>query len=124
MRTRIKICCIASLEEAQLAIRAGADAVGFVGVKPPSPRAIDDRNIAAIAALVPCPVATFLLTSEYTAAGVAQHVSARGASTVQIVSHLIPSESERLPVPPLGVVNKPRRLSTPPGARVMSAHAS
>jgi phosphoribosylanthranilate isomerase len=86
-----------SLEEAQLAIRAGADAVGFVGVRPVSPRAIDDQAIAAIAALVPPPVATFLLTSECTAAGVARHVLATGASTVQLVSHLSPSESEQLP---------------------------
>jgi phosphoribosylanthranilate isomerase len=97
MRTRIKICCMTSLEETQLAIRAGADAVGFVGVRPPSPRTIDNRTIAAIAAMVPPPIATFLLTSECTAAGVAQHVLATGASTVQIVSHLGPSESEQLP---------------------------
>jgi phosphoribosylanthranilate isomerase len=72
---------MASLEEAQLAIRAGADAVGFVGVKPASPRTIDDRTIAAIAARVPPPVATFLLTSERTAEGVARHVLATGAPT-------------------------------------------
>ena len=33
MRTRIKICCIASEEEAMLAIGAGADAIGLVGTK-------------------------------------------------------------------------------------------
>lgn len=71
--------------------------MGLVGAMPSSPRAIDDRTIAAIAALVPPPIATFLLTSECTAAGVAQHVVATGASTVQIVSHLSPSESEQLP---------------------------
>src|SRR5262245_447953 len=97
MRTRIKICCMASLEEAQLAIQAGADAVGFVGVRPSSPRTIDDRAIAAIVASLPPPIETFLLTSECTAAGIARHVSATGASTVQIVSHLSPSESEQLP---------------------------
>ena len=46
---------------------------------------IDDHTIAAIAALVPPPIATFLLTSECTAAGVTH------------VSHLSPSESEQLP---------------------------
>jgi phosphoribosylanthranilate isomerase len=99
MRTRIKICCMASLEEAQLAIRAGADAVGLIGVSamPSSRRAVDDRTVAAIAAAVPPPIATFLLTAESTAAGVARHVLATGASTVQIVSHLSPSESEQLP---------------------------
>ena len=96
MRTRIKICCVASVGEARLAIRAGADAVGVVGV-PSSPRAVDDRTIAAIAAFVPPPIATFLLTTECTAAGVAQRVMAAGASTVQIVAHLSPTESGRLP---------------------------
>ena len=96
MRTRIKICCMTSLEEVQLAIRAGVDAVGLVGV-PSSPRAIDDRTIAAITAFAPPPIATFLLTTECTAVGVAQRALAAGASTVQIVAHLSPSDSEQLP---------------------------
>ena len=98
MRTRIKVCCLVSLEEAQLAIRAGADAVGLIGTgaMPSSPRAIDDRSVAAICALVPPPVATFLLTSETKAAGIARHVQAAGASTVQISSHLSAGESEGL----------------------------
>ncbi len=95
-RTRIKVCCMTSLEEAQLAIRAGADAVGFVAI-PSSPRAIDDSTIAEIAARVPPPIATFLLTSERTATGIARHVLATGVSTVQIVSHLSAGESEQLP---------------------------
>jgi phosphoribosylanthranilate isomerase len=88
---------MASLEETQLAIAAGADAVGFVAARPASPRTIDDRAIAAIAALVPAPIATFLLTSESTAAGIARHVSATGASTVQILAPLRSSEAEQLP---------------------------
>jgi phosphoribosylanthranilate isomerase len=99
IRTRVKICCIASVEEAQMAIRAGADAVGLLGLgaMPSSPRAIDDRTVAAIVAIVPPPVAAFLLTSESTASGIAQRVLAAGGSTVQIVSHLSPGESEQLP---------------------------
>jgi phosphoribosylanthranilate isomerase len=82
MRTRIKICCMGSLEEAQLAIRAGVDAVGFVGAIPSSPRAIDDRSVAAIVAGLPPPIATFLLASESTAAGISRHVLVTGASGV------------------------------------------
>jgi phosphoribosylanthranilate isomerase len=98
MHIRIKICCLASLEEVQLAIAAGADAVGLIpaGAIPSSPRAIEDRTVAAIAARVPPPIATFLLTSERTAAGIARHVLAAGASAVQIASLLSPSESEQL----------------------------
>jgi phosphoribosylanthranilate isomerase len=98
MRTRIKVCCVASLEEAQLAIQAGADAVGLIGTgaMPSSSRAIDDDTVAAIAVRVPPPIATFLLTSEATAAGIASRVLAAGASAVQIVPHISPGESEQL----------------------------
>jgi len=96
MRTRVKICCMGSLEEARLAIRAGADAVGLVGAMPSGPGAIDDRTIATIAALVPPPIATFLLTSEVTAAAIAHHVERTRPSTVQIVSHISTSEAARL----------------------------
>lgn len=96
MRTRIKICCIASLEEAELAIRGGADAIGLVGAMPSGPGVIDDLTIAAIASAVPLPVATFLLTAESTAQGITEHVRRTGPSAVQIVSHLDPTESEKL----------------------------
>ncbi len=97
MRTRIKICCMASIEEARLAIEAGADAVGFVCATPASPRTIDEQTAATIASLVPPPIATFLLTSEKTAAGIARHVRLAGTSTVQILSHLDSIESGQLP---------------------------
>jgi phosphoribosylanthranilate isomerase len=94
MRTRIKICCINSIEEAQLAIRAGADAIGLVGAI--GPRTLDDRTIAAIAAAVPPPIASFMLTSATTAHDIAEHVRATGASTVQIVAHIEAHESAKL----------------------------
>lgn len=50
MRTRIQNCCMASLEEARLAIRAGADALGLVGAMSSGLGVIDDGTIAAIAA--------------------------------------------------------------------------
>ena len=49
MRTRIKICCIASVEEARLAIKYGADAVGLVSKMPNGPGPIPDWLIAEIA---------------------------------------------------------------------------
>ncbi len=96
LRTRIKICCIASLDEARLAIQAGADAVGFVGVRPPTPRAIADARIAEIAAAIPPPVASFLLTSERTAWAIAAQRRATRTSTVQILAPIDPAESTRL----------------------------
>ena len=88
MRTRIKICCIASLAEAKLAIRHGADAVGLVGKMPSGPGPIDDELIASIAKNIHPPVASFLLTSEQSAKGVIDHVKKVHTNTVQIVDEL------------------------------------
>jgi phosphoribosylanthranilate isomerase len=96
MRTRIKICCIASIDEAQLAIAAGADALGLVAAMPSGPGPIPDARIAQIAAWTPPPVATFLLTAETTAQRIAEHVRATQPSTVQIVGHVGPGEVAQL----------------------------
>lgn len=96
MRTRIKVCCIASPEEARTAIAAGADALGLVARMPSGPGPISDAAIRAVTAMVPPPVATFLLTSETTAEAIAAHVDATRPSVVQIVSHIDPAESARL----------------------------
>jgi phosphoribosylanthranilate isomerase len=96
LRTRIKVCCIASLEEADAAIAAGADALGLVGAMPSGPGAIDDATIGAITAHVPPPVATVLLTSRTTAADISDHLRATRPDTVQIVNHIDPAELERL----------------------------
>lgn len=96
MRTRIKVCCIATAEEAEIAIASGADAIGFVGARPPSARTIPDLAIAAIAKTVPAAVSTFLLTTEQTAEAIAAQVELTRANTVQILNHLSAFESERL----------------------------
>ncbi len=61
---RVKICCISSVEEAALAIEFGASAIGLVSHMPSGPGVISDELIAEIAATIPPPVATFLLTSK------------------------------------------------------------
>lgn len=96
MRTRIKLCCIASPDEARVAVAAGVDALGLVARMPSGPGPIPDARIAEITSLVPPPVATFLLTSETTADAISAHIRATNPSTVQIVSHIDPRESERL----------------------------
>lgn len=96
MRTRIKVCCIASPDEARAAITAGADALGLVGRMPSGPGPIDDEKIAEVTAMAPPPVATFLLTSETTATAIASHIRATSPSTVQVVSHIDPAEWVRL----------------------------
>jgi len=61
---RVKICCISSIEEAELAIACGASALGLVSVMPSGPGVIGEDRIAGIAARVPPPIGTFLLTSK------------------------------------------------------------
>ena len=51
-RTRIKICGITSIDDAQLAVDLGADAVGFV-FWPGSPRCITPERAGLIAATLP-----------------------------------------------------------------------
>ncbi len=60
---RFKVCCIASVAEAQLAVDAGAAAVGLVSAMPSGPGPIDEALITQIAATVPPGVSAFLLTS-------------------------------------------------------------
>jgi len=64
VRTRVKICCIGSPEEAAVAVAAGADAVGLVTAMPSGPGVIDEETLRRIAATVPPGVTTFMLTSE------------------------------------------------------------
>ncbi|MAI89322.1 phosphoribosylanthranilate isomerase [Ponticaulis sp.] len=93
VRTRVKICCISSVDEAQLAVRAGADAIGLVGKMPSGPGPIPDAKIKEIARHAPPGVSCFLLTSETSASGVAEHLLRTGASTVQLVQHISLAET-------------------------------
>nr|WP_245860103.1 phosphoribosylanthranilate isomerase [Spirosoma aerolatum] len=84
-RTRVKICCISSLDEAQLAIRFGADALGLVGKMPSGPGVVQDELAAEIVRTVPPPVATFMLTSETTVDDIVAHQQRVLANTIQLV---------------------------------------
>lgn len=96
IRPRIKICCIASREEAQMAIDEGADALGLVAQMPSGPGSISDQEIATITAFVPPPISTFMLTAETTAESISAHIKRTTPSTVQIVSHIDERESAKL----------------------------
>jgi phosphoribosylanthranilate isomerase len=88
MRTRIKICCIISIEEANLAISLGADAIGLVGRMPSGPGPIADELIYKIAKSDPPMVDTFLLTSETSAEKIIEHHRRTRTKTIQIVDML------------------------------------
>src|SRR4051794_10998025 len=84
-RPRIKVCCIASIDEAWTAIRAGASALGLVSAMPSGPGVIGDELIAGIAARVPPGVASFLLTSATDADAIIRQQRTARVNTLQLV---------------------------------------
>jgi phosphoribosylanthranilate isomerase len=90
-RPVVKICCISSAEEADLAISTGAAALGLVSAMPSGPGVIDERQIAIIAAHVAITspsIRTFLLTAQTDATTIiTQHQRCR-TTTLQLVDHV------------------------------------
>lgn len=93
---RLKICCISSVEEAMLAIKYGASALGLVSEMPGGPGVIDENLIAEIASRVSPPVATFLLTSKQKAEEIIVQHSKVKTNTLQLVDHLPHYELSKL----------------------------
>jgi len=91
MRPRVKICCIKSPDEGALAIACGASALGLVSAMPSGPGVISETAIALIAATVPPPIATFLLTSERDATAIIAQQRRCRTNTLQLCDHLPPS---------------------------------
>jgi phosphoribosylanthranilate isomerase len=92
----VKICCIASVHEARLAVSAGAAVLGLVSRMPSGPGVIDDTTIAEIAAATPPPTETFLLTALTEAEAIAaQHAQAR-TTALQLVDHVPHEQLRRL----------------------------
>lgn len=85
---RVKICCISSIEEARIAIEAGASALGLVGPMPSGPGVISDELIYQIAKTVPPPIGTFLLTSETSVSSIINHYQRTQTNTLQLVDAL------------------------------------
>ena len=81
---RVKICCTQSVEDAWLAIDAGASALGFVSAMPSGPGIISDDQIADIVRAVPPPIATFLLTCRQDVDAIVAQQRHTGANTLQL----------------------------------------
>jgi len=84
MMIRIKICCIASIEEAALAVRFGASALGLVSAMPSGPGPIEEELIASIRRTIPPAVASFLLTCRQDAKGIIEQLRRTRCNTVQL----------------------------------------
>ena len=124
MTVHIKICCVASIDEARMAAAAGANALGLVAAMPSGPGPIDEDLIGEIAAAVRAqsaawsaqgsapgsvpgsapgtaphpapPVQTFMLTPKLRAHDIiAQHQRCQ-TSTLQLVDAVPHDELRRL----------------------------
>ncbi len=88
-KIKVKICCISSIEEAELAISLGASAIGLVSEMPSGPGVIDENLITEIAKSVPDYIHTFLLTSKQDTKSIIEQLERCKTNTVQIVDNLI-----------------------------------
>jgi phosphoribosylanthranilate isomerase len=106
MKPRVKVCCIGSIEEAQLAIRSGASALGLVSAMPSGPGPISEELIAEIARTIPSGIASFLLTSKQEAASIIAQQRLCRTSTIQLVDAISISTYKQLraELPGIGLV--------------------
>jgi phosphoribosylanthranilate isomerase len=87
-KPRVKICCIASIEEAWMAIDHGASAIGLVSEMPSGPGPIAEDLIAEIAATIPPAIGSFLLTSKQDVASIVEQQRRLRVNTIQICDRL------------------------------------
>lgn len=94
----LKVCCIADIAEARLAVSAGASAIGLVSEMPSGPGVIPDELIAEIAARIPRPTETFLLTARRDADAIVEQHRRYATTALQLVDHVPAMELRRLRV--------------------------
>jgi phosphoribosylanthranilate isomerase len=95
-KPRVKICCIASIQEAMLAIELGASALGLVSEMPSGPGPIAEDLIAEIAATIPPVIGSFLLTCKQDVAAIVDQQKRLRVNTVQICDRLAADAHEEL----------------------------
>jgi len=98
---KVKICCISSIAEAQMAISYGASAIGLVSAMPSGPGVISDQLIKQIVETIPSDIDTFLLTSKSRADEIIEQHEKFKTNTIQIVDAIedeaYPELREHLP---------------------------
>lgn len=94
--TRVKICCISSIEEASLAIKYGASAIGLVSSMPSGPGVISEDVIELISLSVPPGISTFLLTSSQSIEEIITQQRKCKTNTIQICDHLVSGTHKQL----------------------------
>ena len=88
----VKVCCITSLEEAELALSRGANLLGLVSEMPSGPGVITTSNIAAIVFRLPENIRTVLLTSKVMAQSIVEQHKQVKTWGIQLVDKLAQNE--------------------------------
>ena len=103
---RVKICCIQSIDEARLAVKYGAFAIGLVSEMPSGPGVISEDMISEITSLVPPEIKTFLLSSKQTSKDIISQLIKCKTNTVQLVDwvHVTVYEQIRIQLPDISIV--------------------
>jgi phosphoribosylanthranilate isomerase len=86
---RVKICCISSIDEADIAIRNGADALGLVADMPSGPGVIPEELIYEIARFTPPAITSVLLTSQQSSDKIISQHSRCQTNAIQLCDHLV-----------------------------------
>ena len=86
--TDIKICCISSEEEIQLALRYRIHNLGFVSKMPTGVGVIPESLIRDLVRSLPSGIRTFLLTNEYNVNRIVEQQSFTHVNTLQLVSRI------------------------------------
>jgi phosphoribosylanthranilate isomerase len=94
--TRVKVCCMQSIEEVWMAIEAGASAIGLVSPMPSGPGPISNERAAEIAAQVPPGIDAFLLTPLQTVEELVEQNRLVKARALQLVDALPPGAHAEL----------------------------
>src|SRR4051812_11979626 len=81
---QIKICCIASTAEAQLALECGANFLGLVSAMPSGPGVIADDIITEVREWIGARANTVLLTSRCDAKGISDQIQIHKPHVVQL----------------------------------------
>lgn len=100
---RVKICCISSRDEALMAIKFGASALGLVSNMPSGPGVISEKEILEIVKIIPPAISSFLLTCETKAEQIILQQRKLKTNTIQIVDEIETGEYEELKIELAGI---------------------
>ena len=94
--SRLKICCIKNVAEAQLAAAYGATSIGLVSRMPSGPGVISDALAQDICREAPPSLRTVLLTQHSSADLVVEQIRNVQARAIQLVHPLAPDEVRKI----------------------------